>query len=136
VKKESVSHLKMFFIDNSTERSMQDAQSLYERAASRSLNQSMTLLADEIQQVPTRMPINDREQQKDVSIPNSNTFNALANSSSDSTKFKNQAREETDTKHKNPRSTKSSAKISVATSPLKATTSSDHNALLSTVSGK
>lgn len=113
---------------------MQDAQSLYERAASRSLNQSMTLLADEIQQVPTRMPpINDQEQQKDASIPNSTTINA---SSSDSAKLKNQVRKETDAKNKNPRSTKSSGKLSVATSPMKANTASDPNKLLSMVSRK
>jgi hypothetical protein len=127
----------MFFIDHDTERSMQDAQSLYDRAASRTINPSMTLLPDEIQQVPTRIPPMNH-QLKDASMQQSTTLVALEESHLDSTKSRNQASEET-VKHKNPKdkigndSKKSSGKISVATSPLKDVNTFDSNKLLSSV---
>lgn len=137
---------EMFFADNTAEKSMLDAQSLLERAASRSMNQSMTLLPDEIQQVPTRIPpFNEQEAHKEGYIANSISTTALEESKSvlDSTltKFRSQVREgplidqsENNSKEKFVGgSSKANAMTSVATSPLKSISAPNPSNILNAV---
>ena len=122
----------MFSVDNSAEKSLQEAQNLLERAASRSLNQSMTLLPEEIQQVPTRIPPFHDQEQENIQTIIPPSLHQLGDASSvlDSTitKFRSQVRDETfseafkaplkqsDAKY----SKEFNVKISTGTSPLKA----------------
>ena len=55
-------HYKMFSIDSSAEKGLQSAQNLFERASSRSINPATTLV-DDTQQIPSRLPPIDAQEQ-------------------------------------------------------------------------
>ena len=121
---------------------MHDAQILLERAASR----SMTLLADEIQQVPTRIPpISDQTEQSETYRPVLTAPNALGDSSSilesTSTKLQSKVREESFSDEEEnllkdvKDSMKHNVKLSVTTSPIKSAVDADPRKLLNSVCG-
>ena len=128
----------MFYIDNSVEKSLQDAQSLLERATSRSLNQSVTLLTDETQRIPTRIPpINHQISVQDSHAPRQNASYALEETASvlDTTLSKFRAETvKVSLDEKNLKGTEEhDTKISVATSPAKPVNAMDRKDALNFV---